>query len=96
MDFKFTAANLEELHKRASKWEPRDEWYNQDTVKLTQQDALSAYLIRLHNRCLEKPIHSLMNMMSVSSTILKIQLALYTNTTIRIVSDPDGGRKRVV
>ncbi|KAK7694475.1 hypothetical protein QCA50_001661 [Cerrena zonata] len=64
MDFTFTAANLDELHKRAVRWQPEDEWYNQDSVKLTQQDALTAYLIGLHNRCLDKPIHSLMNMMS--------------------------------
>lgn len=81
MDFKFTAANLKELHKRAVRWQPEDNWYNQDSLKLTQQDALTAYLIGLHNRCLDKPIHSLMNMMSVSSSFWSVRLGPYIDTT---------------
>ena len=76
MDLKFSAFHLEELHKQASRWEPDDQWYNQDRMKLTRQDALSAYLIGLHNRCSDRPIHSLMNMMSVrivSSTACRKQ-----------------------
>ncbi|CAL1696590.1 unnamed protein product [Somion occarium] len=64
VDFKFTAANLDALRKRASRWTPDDAWHSGESLKLTHQDSLTAYLITLHNRCLDKPIHGLMNMMS--------------------------------
>lgn len=66
VDLYFSSAEMDAIWKMA-----RDAGGNGDYLreKLTRQDALTAYLVTLHNRCLEQPIHTVMNLMDVRSFI---------------------------
>ncbi|CAL1696488.1 unnamed protein product [Somion occarium] len=63
VDFTFTKAQQDKLLALANKQRAQN-GRDEAAVKVTQQDALSAYLITLHNRCLDKPIHNAMYMMN--------------------------------
>ncbi|KAJ7121825.1 transferase family-domain-containing protein [Mycena crocata] len=64
VDLNFTAKQLDALHAIARRWQPDDDWCAGDALKVSRQDAMSAYLVTLQNRCLPAPIHTLMNMMN--------------------------------
>jgi hypothetical protein len=67
IDLNFTPKQLNTLHSIAQHWQPEDAWCDGQALKLTQQDALSAYLVTLQNRCLSEPIHTLVNLTEVRS-----------------------------
>jgi hypothetical protein len=69
IDLNFTPKQLNTLHSIAQHWQPEDAWCDGQASKLTQQDALSAYLITLQNRCLPEPIQTLVNLTEVRSVI---------------------------
>jgi hypothetical protein len=67
IDLNFTPKQLNTLRSIAQHWQPEDAWCDGQALKLTQQDALSAYLVTLQNRCLSEPIHTLVNLTEVRS-----------------------------
>ncbi|KAJ7877350.1 hypothetical protein B0H13DRAFT_2279340 [Mycena leptocephala] len=62
IDLNFTPKQLNALRSIAQHWQPEDAWCDGQALKLTRQDALSAYLVTLQNRCLPEPIHTLVNL----------------------------------
>lgn len=68
LDLFFTGTQIDKLHEKAKEGLPFD-------VKVTRQDALSAYITTLHNRCLEEPIHRVMNLMNVSFSLIALWIS---------------------
>ncbi|KAJ7803884.1 hypothetical protein B0H14DRAFT_2612951 [Mycena olivaceomarginata] len=62
IDINFTAKQLNAIHSLARRWQPDDEWCDGEAINVSRQDSMSAYLVTLQNRCLPKPLHTLMNM----------------------------------
>ncbi|KAJ7203648.1 hypothetical protein GGX14DRAFT_651935 [Mycena pura] len=62
IDLNFTPKQLNTLRSIAQHWQPEDAWCDGQASKLTQQDALAAYLVTLQNRCLPEPIQTLVNL----------------------------------